>query len=80
MGAHWKEVEVVRFTDRYSLHLQLERYAGRVFSDTWSIPEDLYQASLDELRSWVEREYGDLDAEREDTARFIYDAAYFDAQ
>jgi ubiquinone/menaquinone biosynthesis C-methylase UbiE len=80
MGAHWKEVEVVRFTDRYSLHLQLERYAGRVFSDTWSIPEDLYQASLDELRSWVEREYGDLDAEREDTARFIYDAAYFDTK
>jgi len=78
MGARLKEVEVVRFPHRYSLRLQLDRYAGRVFSDTWSVPEDLYQASLDELRDWVKLAYGDLDMEREDTVRFVFDAAYFD--
>lgn len=78
MGAQWKEVEVVRFPHRYTLRLELDRYTRRVFSDTWSVPDDLYQASLNELGDWVRREYGDLDAEREETVRFVYDAVSFD--
>ena len=78
MGARLEEVEVVRYTHRFSLRVILEHYGNRVFSDTWSIPEDLYQASLDELRDWVAHEYGDLDAKREETVRFVYDAVFFD--
>ena len=79
MGARLKEVEVVRFPHVYTLRSVLERYEARVFSNTWSVPEALYQASLADLRSWVLREYGDLDQEHEETSRFVFEAAYFDA-
>jgi len=79
MGARIEEVEVVRYTHRFTLRVLLELYANRVFSDTWSVPEALYQESLTALRNWVEGEFGDLDMEREDTVRFVYDAAYFGA-
>jgi ubiquinone/menaquinone biosynthesis C-methylase UbiE len=80
MGARLKEVEVVRFSHVYTLRSVLERYEKRVSSDTWSVPEALYQASLADLRGWVVHEYGDLDQEIEETFRFVFDAAYFDAQ
>jgi len=78
MGARLKEVEVVRFPYAFTLRLELERYEARVFSDTWPVPEALYQASLANLREWVLHEYGDLDQEIEETYRFVFDAAYFD--
>jgi len=67
-------VEVVRFPHVYTLSAELDRFESRMYSDTWSIPVPIYQASLDELRAWVSREYGDLDQEREDTVRFAFDA------
>ena len=78
LGAHLIEVEVVRFSFPFSLRAELERYASRVFSDTWSVTEPLYQASLEDLREWVAREYGDLEAEREETVRFMFVTATFD--
>lgn len=78
MGASLKEVEAVRFSFPFSLRAELERYAGRVSSDTWSVPEKLFQESLVDLRTWVEQEYGDLDQEREETVRFVFDVAAFD--
>ncbi len=78
LGAHLKEVEAVRFPHTYNLRSELDRYVRRVFSDTWSVPEPVYQASLAELRAWAEREYGDLDQERVETIRFVFDIANFD--
>lgn len=78
LDARLKEVEVVRFPHSYTLRAELDRFESRVYSDTWFVPEPLYQASLAELRAWVTREYGDLDQEREDTVRFFFDAAYFE--
>lgn len=77
MGARVEEVEVVRFPLTFSLRAELERYARRVFSDTWPVPDALFQESLAELQAWVEGEYGDLDREREDTVCFMYDIATF---
>jgi len=79
LGAHTKEVEVVRFSHAYNLRIELDRYEARVFSDTWSVPEALYRASLADLQNWVVKEYGDLDQEIEETYRFVFDAAYFNA-
>jgi ubiquinone/menaquinone biosynthesis C-methylase UbiE len=79
LGAHTKEVEAVRFPNVFTLRIELDRYEARVFSDTWSVPEALYQASLANLRNWVVQEYADLDQEIEETYRFVFDAAYFDA-
>jgi ubiquinone/menaquinone biosynthesis C-methylase UbiE len=78
LGARLKEVEVVRFPHSSTLRIELDRYEARVFSNTWSVPEAIYQASLANLRDWVLHEYGDLDQEHEETSRFVFDAAYFE--
>ncbi len=78
LGARLQEVEVVRFPHLYTLREELKRYESRVYSDTWSVPEAIYQASLAELRIWAENEFGDLDQEHEETSRFVYDVASFD--
>lgn len=79
LGARWREVEAVRFPHVYTLRSELDRYEGRIFSDTWSVPEALYQDSLTELRDWTTRTYGDLDQTIEETSRFCFDLAVFDA-
>jgi ubiquinone/menaquinone biosynthesis C-methylase UbiE len=79
LGARWKEVEAVRFPIVYNPRAELDRYEARIFSDTWAVPEAIYQASLSELRDWTMREFGDLDREIEEMNRFVFDAAYFDS-
>ena len=79
MGARLQELEVIRFALPFTLRVELERYSGRVSSDTWSVPEEIFQESLTDLQSWVEHEYGDLDQGREDKVRFVFDIASFDA-
>lgn len=78
LGARIEEVDVVRFPHLSTLRTELDRYEARVFSNTWSIPETIYQASLADLRDWVLHKYGDLDQEHEETCRFVFDAAYFE--
>ena len=77
MGANLTEVEVVRFPIPFTLRQHLDRFTGRVFSDAWDIPDDVYAASLEELRPWVAQKYGDLDEPRSDEVRFTIDAARF---
>ena len=77
LGAKLETVEVVRFSHTYTLRDELDRFANRIFSDTWAVEESIYQLSLEDLRTWTMREYGDLDREREDTVRFAFDIARF---
>jgi len=77
LGANLDEVEAVRFSHTYTLRDELDRFANRIFSDTWSVDESIYQLSLEDLRAWTIQEYGDLDREREDTVRFVFDIARF---
>jgi len=79
MGARMKEVEAVRFPHTYTLNTELNQYENRVFSDTWFVPESIHQASLTELRIWTAQEYGDLNQQHEETARFVIDIAAFDS-
>jgi SAM-dependent methyltransferase len=77
MGATVTEVEVVRFSDSFLLREELERFESRMYSDTWDIPNAIYDASVKELRAWTTREYGDLDQEIKDEVRFvIYEARF----
>ena len=50
LGARAEEVEVARFPHTHTLRLELDRQEARIFSDTWSIREMLYQAGLTDLR------------------------------
>jgi ubiquinone/menaquinone biosynthesis C-methylase UbiE len=76
-GAALSEVEVVRYSRRYTLRREVELIGARVYSDAWQIPDDVYEASLRELQNWVEREYGDWDTPREDEVMFAIDVARF---
>ena len=77
MGAHLSEVEVMRYPLKFTLREELERFASRIYSDSWDIPNPVFDASVQELRTWAESEYGDLDQPREDEVRFAIDIARF---
>jgi SAM-dependent methyltransferase len=78
LGAQVTEREVVRYPFVFPLREQLERFASRVFSDAWDVPDAIFDASIEELRTWVAQEYGDLDRLREDPLRFVIEVARFD--
>ena len=77
MGAHLKEVEVVRYPLTFTLREELDRFGSRIYSDSWDLPNPVFDASIKELRSWVEKEFGDLDQPRADEVRFAIDIAHF---
>ena len=78
LGAQLTEVEVIRYPVTFTLRAELQRFASRVYSDSWYIPDDIHAASLEELRTWVHREHGDLDQQLEEEVRFVVDAARFE--
>jgi len=78
MGANIMEVEVVRYTHIYTLQEELERYENRVYSDMWNIPDDIYEASLQELRARLARDYDRFDGQIEDEVRFAIDVVRFE--
>lgn len=77
LGAQLQEVEVLRYPLRFTLREELERFESRIYSDSWDIPDEIFGASLEELRTWLDDEYGDLDQPREDEVRFAIDVARF---
>jgi ubiquinone/menaquinone biosynthesis C-methylase UbiE len=77
-GTQLTEVEVVRYPLIYTLREELSRFESRIYSDSWEVPDAIFDASLKELRTWVDNEYGDLDQTREDEVRFAIDVARFE--
>jgi ubiquinone/menaquinone biosynthesis C-methylase UbiE len=79
VGATRTEMEVVRYPLSFTLRKELEHFASRTNSNTWDIPDDIYNASLEELHAWVAREYGQLDpdSQLEDEVRFVIDIIRF---
>lgn len=78
MGARLTEVEVLRYPLKFTLREELERFASRIYSDSWEIPDAIFESSLKELRTWVQHEYGDLEQQREDEVRFAIDVTRFE--
>lgn len=79
MGASLTEFEAVRYTHTYTLREELERYQTRVYSDTWKIPEAIFEHSVQELSARLVRDYDSLDKEVEDTVRFAIDVVRFES-
>ena len=77
LGAGLEEVEVVGYSLSYTLREELGRFNDRVYSSAWQLPDEVHAASMRELRNWVDRNYGDLDRQREDEVRFVIDVARF---
>ncbi len=78
MGARLTEVEVLRYPLVFTLREELERFASRIYSDSWEIPDAIFESSLEELRTWVKHEYGNLDQQLQDEVRFSIDVARFE--
>jgi ubiquinone/menaquinone biosynthesis C-methylase UbiE len=77
LGAQLTVVEVIRYPLTFTLREELERFASRVYSDAWDVPDAIFETSIQELRSRVEHEYGDLDQQRADEVRFVIDVGRF---
>jgi ubiquinone/menaquinone biosynthesis C-methylase UbiE len=78
MGAALTEVEAVRYSDSFLLREELDRFEARVSSETWDLPDEIYNASMKELRAWATAEFGDLDQELENQVRFMIEVARFE--
>jgi ubiquinone/menaquinone biosynthesis C-methylase UbiE len=77
LGAELTEVEVVRYPVTFTVREELEYYASRINSNSWDIPEDVYNASVAELRAWVNRETGDLNLPCAEEVRFVINVVRF---
>jgi ubiquinone/menaquinone biosynthesis C-methylase UbiE len=77
LGADLTELEAVRFTYSFNLREELGRFESRVYSETWDLPDAIFDASMQELRAWVAQEFGSLDQELEDEVRFVIQIARF---
>jgi hypothetical protein len=77
LGAELTEVEAVRFTDSFNLREELDRFESRIYSETWDLPEMIFNASIKALRAWAEQEFGSLDQEIKDEVRFVIQVARF---
>jgi hypothetical protein len=71
------EVEAVRYTDSINLRKEIEHFADRLYSETWDIPDEIFNEGVKELRAWVIREFGDLDRDITDEFRFLIHVARF---
>jgi ubiquinone/menaquinone biosynthesis C-methylase UbiE len=77
LGANVTEVEAIRFNYSFNLREELGRFESRVYSETWDLPDAMFDASMKELRAWVAQEFGSLDQELEDEVRFAIQMARF---
>lgn len=77
LDAQMTQMEVMRYPLAFTLREELERFASRVNSHTWDIPNAIFDASVEALRTWVTEEYRDLDETRSDEVRFVIDMARF---
>jgi ubiquinone/menaquinone biosynthesis C-methylase UbiE len=77
MGAAVEELTVVRFFPLVSPGEVVESIADRVFSDTWDIPDEIFDASVRELRAWAAETFGNVDRPLTVERRFLLDVIRF---
>jgi len=77
MGAQVQEVAAADFAETVSAGEVLEAIASRVYSDTWDVPADIFEATIRELRAWTAANYDDLTTPRPVERKFILDVIRF---
>jgi ubiquinone/menaquinone biosynthesis C-methylase UbiE len=70
-----EEVEAVRFPYSFRLDEHLNQFASRSFSETWDLPDELFEASMKALLAWAAHEYGNLEREIQDEVRCVIHVA-----
>jgi ubiquinone/menaquinone biosynthesis C-methylase UbiE len=77
MGAQAEEVVVTSFQTTLTPLSVVDGIARRVYSDTWEVPDDIFEATIAELRAYAAATYPDLNAPRNEEYRFILDVIRF---
>lgn len=72
-----KEWVACEWTSTQSPAHALDRFESRKWSSTWNIPEAIFQESIDQLRSWVDHAFPDLDRVYSIPTQFIWRKYYW---
>lgn len=78
MDAQTSDVEVLRYQADIAPREVLELIGGRLSSDTWEIPDDVFMATVAGVTAWAKQEYGDLDKPLTEERRFMLRVAKFE--
>jgi ubiquinone/menaquinone biosynthesis C-methylase UbiE len=74
------EETIFTWQQSYVPCVSLDSIAARSWSGSWSIPDDIFNASIDRLRDWANEYYqGDLDTPRVRERRFVVASTRFQA-
>ena len=71
MGAQTSDLEALRYQADIAPREVLELIGGRLSSDTWEIPDDVFTATVAGVTAWAKQEYGDLDKPLTEERRFM---------
>jgi SAM-dependent methyltransferase len=77
MGAEVYEVTAAEFSENMTASEVLEALASRVYSDTWDVPLDIFEATVRDLRAWTADNFDDLSAPLPVERRFLLDVIRF---
>jgi len=71
-GYQTERIQAVTWHRTVSPRESLERITQRLWSSTWSVPDDIFAQSVERLNAWVHEHYGDnLDKEYSQECRFV---------
>jgi ubiquinone/menaquinone biosynthesis C-methylase UbiE len=65
-----EEPERYSWVGRMTVNSVIQGLADKVYSGTWSVPEDVHLAIIQELRDWANMRYVDLEIPREVSSEF----------
>jgi ubiquinone/menaquinone biosynthesis C-methylase UbiE len=77
MGAAVEQITPVRFFASVTPQSVVDGVASRVDSDSWGVPDEVFDQTLAELRAWAVAEFVDLDQPVSVERRFMLDVARF---
>jgi ubiquinone/menaquinone biosynthesis C-methylase UbiE len=77
MGAVVEEIIPARFFLSVTPQAVVDGIASRVYSDTWDVPDEVFDQTIAELRAWAGQVYRDLAAPLTLERRFMLDITHF---
>ena len=78
LGAVVEQITPVRFFESVTPQSVVDGVASRVDSDSWAVPDDVFDQTLAELRAWAAHEFDDLAQPVTVERRFMLDVARFE--
>ena len=77
MGAQVEAAEVLRYHATATPRERLDQIHSRVCSDAWDVPDEVFEATFEEITAWTKNEIGPLDRPITEERRFTLRIARF---